>query len=424
MSNKPDVIIVNASLQDREGPQYIRLRGNQIEAIEPMREPVNEEDLVVYDAEGGLALPAFVESHLHYDSALTAGQPRWNRSGTLFEGIRCNAERQAEATAEDYVARATQMIKRQVAQGVQYCRTHVDVSDSKLVALDVMLDLKARMKPWIDIQVVAFPQLGIMGERRYAQLLEEALVRGADGVGAIPHYEMTREHGVQSVQLAFELAEKYDRFVDIHCDETDDEQARFVEVVAAEAALRGWGKRTTASHVTAMHSYNNAYAAKLIDLIRRSGMNIVSNPLSNVSLQGRFDSFPVRRGIARVKPLLEAGVNVSFGNDNVQDAFYPLGNAGMIPALSMGLHLCHMLGYEDLQRALDLVTVNGARTLGLGENAYGLQKGKPANLAIMHAQSPYECLVEHSAVKYSFRGGRLLAETTAPRTQWHDPQRP
>ncbi|QJD86661.1 cytosine deaminase [Cohnella herbarum] len=417
------MIIVNAALRDQEGLYFIRLENRTISAIGKMGEAprIGEAGAEVLDAEGGLALPPFIDSHLHYDSALTAGEPNWNRSGTLFDAIELNGERQASATPEDYKRRAVQTIKWQAAQGIQHVRIHADVSGPKLTSLETMLELRDEMKAWMDIQVVAFPQMGLMGGARALELLEEAAKIGADGIGGIPHFEMTRELGVESVKATFDIAERYDRFIDIHCDETDDEHARFIEVVAAEAIFRGMGSRTTASHVTAMHSYNNAYAAKLFGVIKRSGICIVANPLSNISLQGRFDSFPVRRGITRVKPLLEAGVNVSFGHDNFLDAFYSLGTSGMLPVLHMGLHACHMLGYEDIRRSLDLITVNGAVTLGLGEDRYGLVAGRPANLIIMDAPDAFECVRTQAAVKWAVRGGKVLAATPPATTKIFDP---
>jgi cytosine deaminase len=419
-----ELTIVNVGLREREGLFFIRMKDGIITAIgrmEPNSASAELEQGDTWDGGGGLALPPFVDSHIHYDSALTAGEPRWNRSGTLFEAIECNGERQARATVEDYLERAIQTIKWQAAQGIQHVRVHSDVSGPKLTSLEAALELRERMKAWVDIQVVAFPQMGMTSSPRLMELMEEAAIMGADGIGGIPHFEMTRELGVESVKATFDIAQRYDRFVDIHCDETDDDHARFVEVVAAEAFFREMGSRTTASHVTAMHSYNNAYAAKLIGLLQRSGIHIVSNPLSNVSLQGRFDSFPIRRGITRIKPLLEAGVNVSLGHDNFLDAFYSLGTSGILSVLHMGLHLCHMLGYEDIQRSLDLITVNGAKTLGVGSESYGLDVGKPANLIVMDAPNTFECVRTQSSVLLSIRDGKKLAQTPPSKTTLIDP---
>ena len=331
-------------LPGRDGLWQIAIADGKIAQIvpQPARFEASETAL---DAEGGIAWPPFVEPHIHLDTTQTAGEPSWNQSGTLFEGIERWAERKAQLTVEDVKRRATQTLKWQVAQGVQYVRTHVDVSDPSLTALRALLALKQEMAPWITLQLVAFPQEGILSYPDGAALLEEALRLGADVVGAIPHYEFTREYGVESLHIAFALAQKYQRQVDVHCDEIDDEQSRFVETVAALAHREKMGARVTASHTTAMHSYNGAYTSRLFRLLKLSGINFVANPLVNIHLQGRFDDYPKRRGVTRVKEMLEAGINVCFGHDDVFDPWYPLGTASMLQVLHMGLHVCQLMGY-------------------------------------------------------------------------------
>jgi cytosine deaminase len=413
MTSDQSLLITNVRLRESNDLHFIAIEKAKIATIAPMQGatlPTYERSI---DGEGGLVLPPFIDSHLHYDSSLTAGEPRWNSSGTLMEAIACNGERQAAATREEFTKRTLQAVKWQAIQGVQYARIHADVSDPELKSLKALLEIREDLKHYIDIQIVAFPQMGIMRKPRYLELMEEALQLGVDGVGGAPHLELTREHGVASIKMIFDLAEQYDKFIDVHCDETDDEHSRFVEVMAAEAIQRGMGARTSASHVTALHSYNNAYAAKVINLIRDSGMSVVSNPVSNLVLQGRFDSFPVRRGVTRVKPLLEAGVNVSLGHDNLVDAFYSLGTGGILPVLHMGLHACHMLGYDDLQHALDLITVNAAKTLGLGNEMYGLAESSPANLIIMQAPNSYETIRTQLPVRFSVRHGQVLVDNPA-----------
>ena len=221
-------------------------------------------------------------------------------------------------------------------------------------------------------------------------LLEEALKLGADVVGAIPHFEYTREYGVESLHIAFRLAQQYDRPLDIHCDEIDDEQSRFVETVAALALKAGIGPRVTASHTTAMHSYNGAYTSRLFRLLKLSGINFVANPLVNIHLQGRFDDYPKRRGITRVKELLAAGINVCFGHDDVFDPWYPLGTGNMLQVLHMGLHVCQLMGYQQINDSLQLITDNSARTFGLED--YGIVSGNPANLIILPAENGFEAV--------------------------------
>lgn len=369
------------------------------------------------DAEGGLALPPFVEPHIHLDTTQTAGQPAWNQSGTLFEGIERWAERKALLTPEDVKQRAWQTLKWQIANGIQHVRTHVDVSDPSLVALRAMLEVRAEVAPWVDLQIVAFPQEGILSYPNGEALLEEALQLGADVVGAIPHFEFTREYGVESLHKTFALAQKYQRLVDVHCDEIDDEQSRFVETVAALALRENMGARVTASHTTAMHSYNGAYTSRLFRLLKLSGINFVANPLVNIHLQGRFDSYPKRRGITRVKEMLEAGINVCFGHDDVFDPWYPLGTANMLQVLHMGLHVCQLMGYPQIDDGLKLITSYSAKTLNL--QGYGLAVGHDANLVILPADSGFDAVRRQTPVQYSVRQGKVIAQTQLARTQIH-----
>jgi len=317
------------------------------------------------DAMGGLVLPPFVEPHIHLDTTLTAGEPSWNESGTLFEGIERWAERKAILTKDDVKERAKQTIKWQIANGIQHIRTHVDVTDQNLIALRGMIELREELADYVNLQIVAFPQEGILSYTNGLELLEEAINLGADVIGAIPHFEFTREYGVVSIEKIFELARKYNRLIDVHCDEIDDEQSRFIEVLAAEAYKHNMGDQVTASHTTAMHSYNNAYTYKLFRLLKLSGINFIANPLVNIHLQGRFDSYPKRRGITRVKELREADINVCFGHDDIFDPWYPLGTGNMLQVLHMGLHVCQMMGYGQINESMDLITYNSARTLNI-----------------------------------------------------------
>lgn len=369
------------------------------------------------DAEGGLALPPFVEPHIHLDTTQTAGDPHWNESGTLFEGIERWAERKALLTQDDVKHRARQTLRWQIANGIQHVRTHVDVSDPSLVALKAMLEIKEEFSPWLDLQIVAFPQEGILSYPNGIQLLEEALRLGADVVGAIPHFEFTREYGIESLHKTFSLADKYDRLIDVHCDEIDDEQSRFVETVAALAYKENIGARVTASHTTAMHSYNGAYASRLFRLLKLSKINFVANPLVNIHLQGRFDTYPKRRGITRVKELLEADINVCFGHDDVFDPWYPLGTANMLQVLHMGLHVCQLMGYSQINEGLDLITYNSAKTLCLQD--YGIKQGNLANVIILPAENGFDAVRRQTPVRYSIHHGNLIAETEPAKTTIH-----
>lgn len=406
------MIIKNAKLRGREGFWNITIKEGKIHSLSQGEAEAGQE---ILDAAGSLASAPFIEPHIHLDTTLTAGEPEWNQSGTLFEGIQRWAQRKETLTHEDVKTRAKTALKWQIAQGIQHVRTHVDVTDPTLTALKALLEVKEEMSDYVDLQLVAFPQEGINSYPSGAELMEEALKMGADVVGGIPHFEFTREYGVASMKTAFDLAEKYDRLVDIHCDEIDDEQSRFVEVVAAEAYERGLGSRVTASHTTAMGSYNDAYTYKLFRLLKLSNINFVANPLVNIHLQGRFDTYPKRRGITRVKELLEAGLNVSFGHDDIFDPWYPLGTGNMLQVLHMGIHVSQLMGYEQIVNSFDLITNNSAKTLNI-EEKYGIEEGKPANLIILDAENEYEAIRRQAAVKYSIRNGKVIAETKPSET--------
>ena len=399
--------IVNARLRGHSGLFRLELQQQLIGAIEAQQgliAPLEPGDL---DAEGNLVTAPFVEPHIHLDAALTAGEPNWNMSGTLFEGIERWAERKALVTHEDTKSRARRTIDMLVDHGIQHVRTHVDVTDPSLAALEAMLEVREETRHLVDLQIVAFPQEGIESFPRGRELMEEAVRLGVDVIGGIPHFENTRDQGVSSIRFLMDLAERSGCLVDVHCDETDDPQSRFLEVLAEEARARDMGERVTASHTCAMGSYDNAYCYKLFRLLKRSRINFVSCPTESIHLQGRMDGYPKRRGLTRVAELDRAGMNICFAQDSIVDPWYPLGNGNILRVLEAGLHICHMLGYADLQRALDLVTDNGARTLQLGER-YGIEVGRPANLLILSAPSDYELLRSQGQVLASIRHGELL----------------
>jgi cytosine/creatinine deaminase len=362
------------------------------------------------DAGGRLVSPPFIESHVHLDTTLTAGEPRWNESGTLFEGIQLWSERKKSLTHDDVVARATQLLRWQVAQGVLHVRTHADVTDPEFTGLKALLEVKEKVREWADVQIVAFPQEGMISYPGGVELMEEALRLGADAVGGIPHYEQTREMGVESVKQSFRLAEKHDKFIDIHCDETDDPHSRFLEVMAAEAIRTGMGPRVTASHTTAFGSYDNAYAFKLMGFLAKSGINFVANPVVNITLQGRYDTYPKRRGITRVKELWQNGLNVSLGYDDIMDPWYPLGTGNMLQPAHMAVHVCHMTGREEVMACFDMVTGNAARTLGLKH--YGIAEGNPANLVLVDAPDKWEAIRRLATTTLVVKDGEVISETS------------
>lgn len=397
--------IVNARLMGREGLYKIAINQNAFGEITPQQTPAAATDGQL-DARGNLVVAPFVEPHIHLDAAMTAGEPRWNQSGTLFEGIECWAERKAMLTENDVTDRAEKTLKLFADNGIQYVRTHVDVTDPQLTALKAMLTVRERMADIVDLQIVAFPQEGIWSFRNGRELMEEAVRMGADVVGGIPHFEHTRDYGVESVRWLMELAHKHDRLVDVHCDEIDDPQSRFLEVLAAEALRLDYGSRVAASHTCAMGSYDDAYCSRLFRLLKQSGLRFLSMPTESLHLQGRFDTYPKRRGITRVPELLDAGLKVAFGQDSIRDPWYPLGNGNLLRTLDVGLHACHMLGMERIDRCLEMITDNGAAALDLSD--YGVESGLPARCVVLEGQSPYEVLVGQQPVRASVRDGRLM----------------
>lgn len=392
----------------------IRVTDGKFEQIGANLEARPGEEVV--DCTDKLILPPFVESHVHLDTCLTAGQPRWNMSGTLFEGIERWEERKEFLTKEDVKNRVNKVVRMQAANGVQHVRTHVDINDPKLTALEAILELREEVKDFIDIQIVAFPQYGILSYPKGKELLEEALKMGADAAGAIPHFEFTREYSVESLNICFELAQKYNKLIDVHCDEIDDEASRGLETLATRAYETGMRDMVTASHTTAMHSYNNAYVIRLMRLLKMSGINFVANPCVNMHLGGRVDTYPKRRSLTRVKELTAEGCNVSFGNDDIFDPWNPLGNASMRDAVFMGLYAGHMLGYEEIMNSYKFVTTNAARTLHLGDG-YGIKEGNDASFVIMNAKNYYDALNYDEPVLASYKNGKLIAKTEPKKTE-------
>lgn len=410
------MLIKNTHLAQREGLWQLLIENDKIAKILPNDVEIKT-DKKMLDAEQGIVYPPFIEPHIHLDATQTAGQPNWNRSGTLFEGIERWAERKSLLSHDDVKQRAWKTLKWQIANGVQFVRTHVDVSDPTLTALKAMLEVKQEVAPWVDLQIVAFPQEGILSYPNGVNLLEQAMEMGADVVGGIPHFEFTREYGVESMHIAFEIARRYGKQIDIHCDEIDDEQSRFVETVAALALKYEMGDQVTASHTTAMHSYNGAYTSRLFRLLKLSGINFVANPLVNIHLQGRFDTYPKRRGITRVKEMLENNINVCFGHDDVFDPWYPLGTASTLQVLHMGLHVCQLMGYDQINDGIKLITENSAKTLAI--QGYGISEGNSANLVILPAENGFDAVRRQVPVRYSIRAGNIIAETQPAQSYIH-----
>ncbi|AIF44446.1 cytosine deaminase [Virgibacillus sp. SK37] len=411
------MLLKNAKLYKQDGKWDILITNGNIQQISQTTESKAEDEEVI-DLDGKIVLPPYVEPHIHLDYVLTAGTPRWNQSGSVFEGIEIWSERKqiVKETKEDIKKRAMEAVRMQMKHGIQHVRTHVDVSDPTLKGLEALLEVKEEVKKYMDIQIVALPQEGLYSKPEGESLLRKALEMGADVVGGIPHYEPTREDGVRSVICALDLAEEFGKLVDIHCDEIDDDQSRYLEVLAAEALKRNMGHLVTASHTTAMASYSNAYTYKLFQTLKKAGVHFIALPKANLHLQGRFDSHPVRRGLTRVKEMLNEGINVCFGLDSIKDPWYPLGDGNLMPVVDVGLHACHMTDHDNIVKALDLVTTNGARTLDIMEK-YGVKEGNQANLIVIDSDSEYEAIRTQAPVLYSIRNGEIIVKTEPARTE-------
>lgn len=402
-----DLVIKNARLPGAEARVDIGVTAGIIHKI---AKPDSLNAPRTIDAKGGLVTPPFVDPHVHLDAALTAGDPRHNESGTLLEGIRIWGERKQRLSVEDIKTRAYRAITWMVSQGVLFVRTHADASEPTLTTVQALIELRDELRGQVDIQVVAFPQDGIYTHDDGERLMEEAIDLGVDCLGCIPHNEFTREDGVASVEYVMGLASETNLLVDIHCDETDDDHSRFIETVAAQTIKRGLHGRVAASHATAMHSYNNAYAAKLIGLLARADVGIITNPFDNSILQARGDSYPKRRGLTRVDELLAAGVTVGIGHDSIMDPWYPMGRGSMLQAANLLLHMAQLSGHEQIRDVYRMITGNSARIMNI-ESEYGIEEGKPATFVVLNADDEREAIRLEPECLYVVRDGRVLAQT-------------
>jgi cytosine deaminase len=405
-----DYVVTDATTLDGERVD-VEIRAGRIDRVVPAGEgdPTAFDADRHHDAAGRLVTPPLVEPHLHLDATLTAGDPRWNETGTLAEGIRIWAERKQSLETAEVKARATQALEWMAANGVTRVRTHADTTEETLTGVEALLELREEVSDLVDLQVVAFPQDGVFTRPDHEDLLREAMEMGCDLVGGIPHNEHTREDGVASVETAMDLAERYDAPVDLHIDETDDPGSRFTEVLASEALKRGMGDRTTASHTTAMHSYSNAYADKLVSLLAESGVSVVTNPPDNSVLQGRYDDYPRRRGHTRIDQLHDAGVTVALGHDSVMDPWYHYGVGDQLDAAFVLLHYAHMSGRGDVETLWQMLTTANAAVFGATE--YGLAEGNEGSLVVYDSPDPFNALRTRAARTVVVKEGRVVAET-------------
>jgi cytosine deaminase len=405
-----DLIVRNATLPDGRKGQDVAIAGGRIAAIEPA---IAAEAARTIDARGYLLAPPFVDCHFHMDATLSLGLPRLNQSGTLLEGIALWGELKPHLTHEAVAERALRYCDLAVSQGLLAIRSHVDVCDDRLVAVEALLDVKKKVKPYLDLQLVAFPQDGYFRSPNAARNLKRALDLGVDVVGGIPHFERTMADGAASVKALCELAAERGLMVDLHCDESDDPTSRHVETLAYEAQRLGLSAGATGSHLTSMHSMDNYYVSKLLPLIAESGMNAIANPLINLTLQGRHDAYPRRRGLTRIAEMRAAGVPVALGQDCVMDPWYGLGGADMLDVAHMAVHGAPMTSREAIRWTFDAVTEIPARILGL--DGYGLSVGAYADMALLQAADPIEAVRLRATRLFVIRRGAVIAETP-PRT--------
>lgn len=411
------MIIEDCRIRGREGFFHVLIREGRFariwradevkECAEEVKEYPHEERV---EARGNMLMPPFVEPHIHLDFALTAGNPRFNYSGTVAEGISLWQEYQQKnpLNVQEMKERGRKMLRMLAGFGVQFVRTQVDVTGESFVGVQAMLELKEEMKGIIKMQTVAFPQNTILSLRNGKEQMKQAMDLGMDCVGGIPHNEYSREYGNASISFIFDLAEKYDADIDIHCDEADDESSRFLETVAVTAWERQCGARVVAAHTNAMGSYQDAYCSRLFKLLKDSGIHFTSSPLGSIHLLGRTDTYPKRRGLTRIKELSHAGMNIALAQDNVFDPFYPLGSGNPLRVLEMGIHVEQMTGFKDLKNCLDLISVNGAKNMRLEEKEYGIEEGNEANFILLDGKDDYDVLRFMCPVLLSVHRGKVI----------------
>jgi len=402
-----DLVLRNANLPDGRRGYDIAVQDGRIKEV---AQAIGASPRKEIDAGGCLVTPPFVDSHFHMDSALSYGRPRVNRSGTLLEGIQLWGELKPQLTVESIKTRARKLCQWAIARGTLAIRSHVDVGDPEMLAVTALLDIREEFKPYLDLQLVAFPQDGYFRLPANRENMVRALDLGVEVVGGIPHFERTMADGAESVAALCELAARRGLMVDMHCDESDDPLSRHIETLACYTQRLGLQGRVTGSHLTSMHSMDNYYVSKLIPLMAEAGVHAVANPLINITLQGRHDTYPKRRGMTRVKELMQAGVNVAFGHDCVMDPWYPLGSHDMLEVAHMGLHVAQMTGTEEMRRLFEAVTFNGSKALRL--EGYGLEPGCCADLVVLQAGDPVEALRLKPARLFVIRRGEVIAETS------------
>ena len=414
-----DLLVKNATLPDGRTDMSIAVQDGKIVEVTQGLDVSTRE---VIDAEGLLVSPPFVDAHFHLDATLSYGLPRINQSGTLLEGIALWGELKTQLTAEAITERALTYCDWAVGKGLLAIRSHVDTSDERLLAVRALLEVKKQVAPYIELQLVAFPQDGVLRARGGIDNLKRALDLGIEVVGGIPHFERTMSEGAASVKLLCEIAAERGLMVDMHCDESDDPHSRHVESLAFETQRLGLHGRVTGSHLTSMHSMDNYYVSKLLGLMAEAQLSVVSNPCVNITLQGSHDTYPKRRGLTRVPELLAAGMDVAFGQDDMMDPWYGLGSADMLDVASMGLHVAQMTSQAAMRQCFEMVTTVPARIMKI--EGYGLEAGCNADFVLLQARDPVEAIRLRATRLKVFRRGKLIASTPAATASLTLPGRP
>ena len=400
-----DLIVKNATLPDGRCGMDILCKDGFISDIGLN---IDAEANQVIDAEGYLVSPPFIDPHFHMDATLSLGTPRLNISGTLLEGIELWGELKPVQSIDDIIQRALKYCDLAISMGIGAIRSHVDICDNELKGVEALLEVRKAVAPYLDLQLVAFPQDGLFRSSSAVGNLNRALDMGVEIVGGIPHFERTMDDGIESVRYLCELAAKRGLMVDMHCDESDDPMSRHIEVLAYHTKRLGLHGMVTGSHLTSMHSMDNYYVSKLIPLIAESGVHVIPNPLINIMLQGRHDTFPKRRGLTRVSDLRNAGVMIGFGSDCMMDPWYSLGKADMLEVAAMGLHVGQLSSRADMEWCFDAVTVNSAKIMGF--ESYELQKNGRANMVLLQARNKIEALRLKANRLLVIRDGKLIAQ--------------
>jgi cytosine deaminase len=404
-----DLLVRNATLPDGRAGVDIAVAGGRIAAVGPN---IAGEAGRTLDARGQLVAPPFVDVHFHMDATLSLGLPRLNQSGTLLEGIALWGELKPLLTQEAVIERALRYCDLAVSQGLLAIRSHVDVCDDRLLAVEALIEVRRQVAPYLDLQLVAFPQDGYYRSPNAVENLARALDMGVEVVGGIPHFERTMSEGAASVRALCELAAARGLFVDMHCDETDDPLSRHIETLAGETQRLGLHGRVAGSHLTSMHSMDNYYVSKLLPLMAEAGVAAIANPLINIVIQGRHDAYPKRRGMTRIPEMRQHGILCAFGHDCVMDPWYSLGQGDMLEAAHMAIHVGHMTSREAMRFAFDAVTTNPAKIMGL--EGYGLDVGCHADFVLLQARDPIEAIRLRATRLAVVRRGRVIAEA-APR---------